>query len=294
MQFEPAAGIIAPVRDFDEFFPANFRMNIYRGCNHGCIYCDSRSECYRLDDFGRVRGKANSSEIIDRELSSKRKSGVVTTGSMTDPYNSFEAEYKLTRTALELLDRHSFGVGIITKSALVARDAYLLYRIAEHSPAYVTFSITCASDELSRRIEPSAPPTSARLAAMKTLSDAGVVCGVWLNPVLPYITDDEENITEIVRLCAANGVKYVICFYGMTLRAGSREYYYAALDRAFPGVKEQYIAQFGNAYEIASPRARELMRAFEGVCRECGLPTTFAGIRRSIYDAVRLEQMRLL
>lgn len=248
-------------------------MNLYRGCQHGCIYCDSRSKCYQMDhDFEDIAVKENSLELLEAALKSKRKPCMIGTGSMTDPYMPLERELGMTRRSLELIDRYEFGAAVLTKSDLVLRDLDLLRRINGKTKAVVQMTLTTADDALCRILEPNAPPTSARVAALRQLQQAGIPTVVWLCPILPFLNDTEENIRKIVEFCADTGVKGIIQFgMGLTLREGNREYYYRALDAHFPGLKGQYIRTYGNAYSLPSPRERELLRLYHDLCEEKGI-----------------------
>lgn len=270
MEFISVKSMISKTKD-SSWFGNDYTMNIYRGCNHGCIYCDSRSECYGIDHFDTVRAKDNSTELLRSNLKSKRQTGVVGTGSMSDPYNPFERKTLLTRQALEMLNRHQFGVSIATKSDLVTRDIDVLKRIQEHSPVLVKITITSIDDALCRKIEPHVVPSSKRFAAIKQLSDNGIFTGVLLMPVLPFIEDTDENIVGIVREAAANGARFLYPAFGMTLRTNQRDWYFNKLDEHFPGVKEMYIKQYGNAYECASPRAGQLWKVFTAECQRLGM-----------------------
>ena len=278
-----AKHLLTPVHgSMEDFFYADWNMNIYRGCSHGCIYCDSRSVCYQIDHFDTVRPKENAIDLLGDELRSKRTSGVITMGSMSDPYNPLERELCYTRRTLELIRRHSFGAAFTTKSALCARDADLLADISRSAPVCARLTVTCADDDLCRRIEPRVSVTSKRFQAMRTLADHGVFAGTWLNPLLPYLTDTEENIRRIVQMTADAGGRFVVCFFGMTLRTGNREYYFSALQRHFPGVREYYLREYGNAYEIAARDADALHAAFTDECRKCGLHWRFGDINREM------------
>lgn len=285
-----AKHLLTPVRvTMDDFFYADWNMNLYRGCSHGCIYCDSRSVCYRIDDFGTVRHKADALTLLDTELRGKRTAGVITMGSMSDPYNPLEKRMLFTRGALELIKRHRFGAAFTTKSALCARDAALLAEIRQNAPVCARLTVTCADDELCRRIEPNVSVTSERFAALRTLSDAGVYAGVWLNPVLPYLTDTEDNIRRIVRMTAENGGRFVVCFFGMTLRTGNREYYFDSLQQLFPGVREHYLREYGNAYEIPAREPERLYEAFRDECRACGLHWRFSDVNREMFARMPVQ-----
>lgn len=267
-----AKTLLSPVKQPDTWFGLRFGMNIYRGCQHHCIYCDSRSECYQIDDFDRdVLVKVNAPELLERELAHKRIKGTIGTGSMNDPYMPLEASLGMTRQILQVIKKFIFPVHIITKSDLVARDADLLADISR-TYASVSFTITCADDALCRQIEPGASPTSARLRAMRTLADAGVQTGVTLMPVLPFITDNEENIRAIVEKAAQAGASYIIPAFGVTLRDRQREYYYQQLDRLFPGLSERYRRTYGGRYSADPANSGRLWEVFQDACRRTQLP----------------------
>ena len=248
-------------------------MNLYRGCSHGCIYCDSRSKCYQMDHvFEDIEVKENALELLEKTLLSRKKCCMIGTGSMTDPYLPLEEKLRLTRGALEIIERHGFGVAIQTKSARILRDLDLLKKINDKSKAVVQMTLTTQDDSLCRILEPHVSVTSERVAALKAFREAGIPTVVWLSAILPYINDTRENIEGILQSCIEADVKGVICFnMGVTLREGSREYFYAQLDRHFPGMKQRYIRSFGNAYELNSHRNEELMRLYHKTCEKAGI-----------------------
>lgn len=264
--------ILNYVRQPDPYFGLKYNMNLYRGCQHQCIYCDSRSDCYQLGDFADIRVKVNAIELLEDALPRKRVLGTIGFGSMNDTYMPVERTYKLTRRALEVVARHRFPVHIITKSDLVVRDLDLLQEIKQVFAA-VSFSITAGDDALAKVVEPGAPPTSARLAAMQTLAAAGIHTGVTMMPILPFIEDTPENITQIVTLAQAAGAEYILPWFGMSLRTGSREYYYQKLDRFFPGIKARYIRQYSSRYECNTPYWRLLDDVFQKLVAQYGLAT---------------------
>jgi DNA repair photolyase len=268
-------------------FGLKYNMNLYRGCQHGCIYCDSRSKCYQLGDLSDIRIKENALQILEKELKSKRVKGTIGFGSMNDPYMPIEKDMELTRNALQLASRYKFPIHIITKSDLVIRDIDILKEIKK-TYAAISLTITTSDDELSKRIEPGAPISSRRFNAMKQLSDAGIYTGIMLMPVLPFITDTKENIAAIVRKGKENGAGYILSFMGMTLREGQREYYYNKLDAYFPGLKENYIAAFGNQYACSSANYKELEFFFSTFCNSCSIPT-----RMNFFDQKVPEQYKL-
>mgnify|MGYP000162100833 CR=1 FL=1 len=249
-----------------------YNMNLYRGCQHQCIYCDSRSECYQLGDLRDIRVKENAIELLSKELLSKRKKGTVGTGSMNDPYMPIENELKLTRQALKELRRFQFPVHIITKSDLVTRDIDIIKDIAKLYAA-ISITITSADDKLSQKIEPAAPLSSARFKAIKELSKNGIYCGVLITPVLPFISDSPENIITLIQKASDAGANYILMWPGMTQRTGQREWYYDKLDKIFPGIKDRYIQEFGSEYGCSSPNAKELYDLYHMKCKELGLAT---------------------
>ena len=271
MQTIPAKTIVTSTPNGAGWFGARYNMNIYRGCSHGCIYCDSRSECYRNDDFDTVCAKQDALRIIRDDLRRKTQPGVVSTGAMSDPYNPFERTEQLTRHALELLAAYGFGAAIATKSDLICRDIDVLHEIHATAPVLCKLTVTTADDALARAIEPHAPPPSARLDALARLSDAGLPTCILLMPVLPWLTDTEENIRTLVRRAGEAGVPYIYPALCLTLRDRQRAYFYQQLDRSFPGLKQKYIARYGTRYQCASPHARQLWTVFTRACDEVGI-----------------------
>lgn len=248
-------------------------MNIYRGCSHGCIYCDSRSKCYQMDhDFEDIEVKINAPELLESALYRKRKKCMIATGSMSDPYLHIEKKLKLTRRCLEIIEKHGFGLAILTKSDLILRDIDLIEKINQKSKAVVQITITTFDDELCSILEPNVCPTSSRLNVLHVCKEKGIPTIVWLCPILPFINDTKYNIEQIVKACAKENVKGIINFgMGLTLREGNREYYYEKLDAFFPGLKEIYIKKYGNVYELAVQRENELYHLFVSLCRQYGI-----------------------
>ena len=243
-------------------------MNIYRGCTHGCIYCDSRSKCYQFThDFEDIEVKQNAPELLEETLKRKRKRCMIGTGSMCDPYIPLEKELGLMRRCLEIIDRYGFGVTPQTKSDLILRDIDLLASINKKAKAVVQMTLTTADDELCKLIEPAVCPTSRRFEVLCACRDAGIPTVVWFSPLLPFINDTKENVEGIIDYCTRAGVKAILCFgMGLTLREGSRDYFYKALDRYFPGLKDNYIKKYGYRYEIPSPHSRSLWQHFKELC----------------------------
>ena len=272
MEYVPAKHLLHRSRS-TEWFGTDHTMNIYRGCCHGCLYCDSRSDCYQIEGFDQVRAKADALRILRDDLARKVRPAFICTGSMSDPYNPFEAELEFTRHALELIDAYSCGVAAATKSDLIVRDIDILASIQSHSPVICKLTVTTTDDALAAKIEPGAPPPSRRLAALKKLSEAGIFAGVLLMPVLPFLEDSDENVLSVVEGAARAGAKFIYPALGVTMRQGQREYFLDGLELAFPGrgLKKRYLRQYGDRYQCASPRARALWRLFTAACRERGI-----------------------
>ena len=251
-------------------------MNIYRGCSHGCIYCDSRSRCYQFTHpFEDIEVKQNAPELLEAALRSKRKKCMIATGSMSDPYMHCEEKLRLTRKCLEVIMRYGFGATLLTKSDRVLLDMDLLEEIHRKTKCVVQMTLTTYDDDLCRIVEPNVCTTRRRIEVLEEMRHRGIPTVVWLTPILPFINDTEDNIRAILAECIRVGVKGIICFdMGLTLREGDREYYYAALDKSFPGMKKRYIQRYANAYALPSPRAKELMGLFWNTCRQHGLLCT--------------------
>lgn len=248
-------------------------MNLYRGCLHGCIYCDSRSECYCMDhDFEDVEVKANAIELLEDKLKRKRTKCILATGSMSDPYIPLENELKQVRKALELAYKYGFGFTLITKSNRVLRDLDLLTAINNKTKCVVQMTLTTCDEDLCKKIEPNVCTTKERVATLKKLHEAGIPTIVWLCPILPFINDTKENIKGILDYCIEAKVYGIICFgMGVTLRQGNREYFYQQLDYLFPNMKEKYIKTYGMNYQLNSPNNNELMKLFHQTCQDNGI-----------------------
>lgn len=271
MEYVSAKTIVTKTKSPSSWFGYDYNMNIYRGCCHGCIYCDSRSDCYRVTDFDQVKAKENALEIIRNDLRRKVLKGVVGTGAMSDPYNIFEKDQLLTRHALELVNAYDFGIGIATKSDLIVRDIDILQEIKEHAPVLCKITITTCDDALAGKIEPHAPSSGKRFAAVKGLADKGIYTGILFMPVLPFITDTVDNVKELVKQGKDNGARFIYPAFGVTLRDGQRHYYYEQLDKLFPGLKEVYIKRYGNRYSCSSPHAKRLYEVFVNECEKYGV-----------------------
>ena len=263
MHFVDAKGILS----------ASNGMNIYRGCTHGCIYCDSRSRCYQINHaFEDIEVKQNAPELLDRALAGKRKKCMISTGSMCDPYMHCEERLGLMRRCLEVIHRRGFGVDILTKSDRILRDIDLIESINDRAKAAIQLTLTTFDEELCSIVEPNVCGTRRRYEVLKEMQKRGVPTAVWLTPLLPFINDTEENLRGILDYCFDAGVKGIMCFnMGLTLREGDREYFYAALDKHFPGLKKRYARTYGLSYEIESPNSKRLMEIFHEQCEKYGV-----------------------
>lgn len=271
MEFIKVKSMLSKVKYGNGWYGIDYNMNLYKGCSHGCIYCDSRSNCYHIENFDIVRGKENALFILEQELSKKREKGVVGIGAMSDTYNPLEKEYEQTRGALKIISKYGFGVSIDTKSDLILRDIDLLKEINLKNNVIIKFTITTSNDELSKKLEPNVCVSSKRLKAIKILSDNGIFVGIMMNPVLPFITDNETNIKELVRLAHEYGAKFIHTFMGMTLRENQRDYYFNKLSEHFAGLKESYIKRYGDRYNCVVPNYRYLYKVFTNECDKYGI-----------------------
>jgi len=265
-----AKTILNYVKQPDTWFGLRYNLNLYRGCQHQCIYCDSRSDCYHIENFADILVKTNAIELLKDELPRKRNRGTIGFGSMNDPYMPIEKERVLTRKALDAIHKNHFPVHILTKSTLVLRDIGILKKITEQYAA-VSFTVTTADDELCKKLEPGAPIASERLAAMKELSENEIYTGVLMMPILPFIEDTKENIEAIVSQAAESGASYILPWFGMSLRSGQREYFYAKLDELFPGLRAKYEIRYGEQYQCHVPHAQELYQYFNELCMKYGI-----------------------
>jgi len=284
IQYIETKSILSKLRQEDTWFGITYNMNLYRGCQHACIYCDTRSECYGINDISMISVKKNALDLLCKELIPKRKNrATIGTGSMNDPYMPIEKDLQLTRKALQIIAKEKFPVHVITKSNLVERDADVLQDISK-TYAAVSFTITTADDSLAQKIEPHSPPSSERFKAMKLLAEKGIYTGITLMPVLPFINDTKENITAIVKQAKESGASYILHAFGLTLRKGSREYFYKALDNDFAGFKEKYQSCFGERYECFSPDYRILTDRFKEQCMKLGIDNRMRFYRPKVYQ----------
>lgn len=277
------------------WFGSDYNMNLYRGCCHGCIYCDSRSSCYHVEDFDRVRAKENALQIVRDDLRRKVKKGVVGSGAMSDPYNPFEKEQLLTRHSLELLDAFGFGVSMLTKSDMILRDIDLYQSISEHSPVNCMVTITTADDELASAIEPGVPVSGQRFEAVSRLAGAGLFTGVVMTPLLPFLEDSKKNISEMVRRAGDSGAAFIYPMFGVTLRDNQRVYYYEALNRLFPAknLPARYEARYGGRYLCNCPNAKALSQLLAEECEKRGILYKMPDIIHAYKKKYQYEQLNL-
>ena len=271
MEFIKTKTILSKEKYGDTWYGIDYKINLYRGCPHGCIYCDSRSNCYHIDNFDVPKGKENALILLEQELSKKKEKGVVGIGSMSDTYNPLEKQYEQTRGALKLISKYHFGVSIDTKSNLILRDIDLLKEINKNNNVIIKFTITTPKDGLSKIIEPHVCVSSKRFKAIKTLTDNGIYTGIMMNPVLPFITDKEEDIKELVRLAHESGAKFIHSYMGMTLRENQRDYYFEKLDKNFKGLKDKYLKYYGERYNCPVPNYKKLYKVLTDECDKYGI-----------------------
>ncbi|MCL2321238.1 MAG: radical SAM protein [Oscillospiraceae bacterium] len=248
-------------------------MNLYRGCTHGCIYCDSRSACYQMNhDFEDIEIKNHAPQILEMQLQKKRKPCMISTGAMCDPYLHLESDLKITRECIALIEKYGFGLTILTKSARILKDMDILKKINDKTKCVVQVTLTTYDEDLCKKIEPNVSTTLERVSVLKAMQGAKIPTVVWLCPILPFLNDTEENLIGILDYCVKTDVLGILCFgFGVTLRDGNREYFYKKLDEDFPGLKQKYINQFSKSYECLSPNNKKLMVIFQKICRENGI-----------------------
>jgi DNA repair photolyase len=288
MHYKEVKGILSPSNG----------MNIYRGCTHGCIYCDSRSNCYNMQhDFEDIEVKSNAIELLEETLGKKRKKCMIGTGAMCDPYMHIETDLKYTRKCLEIIDRYGFGLSIQTKSNGILRDLDLLKSINKKSKCVVQMTLTTYDEKLCKILEPAVSTTKERFEALKVMRDNGIPTVVWLDPILPFINDTEENLRGILNYCIEAKVHGILCFgMGLTLREGNREYYYKKLDEHFPGLKQKYHKKYGYSYEIKSDNNPELMKIFFSECKKHGIIYKVSEVFKYLHtfeEKEEVEQLRL-
>ena len=262
-------------RQVKSILSPNNGMNLYRGCSHGCIYCDSRSDIYQINhDFEDIEVKENALELLKKSLKNKRQKVMIGTGSMSDPYMPIEKRLEYTRSALKLIYKYGHGFTCITKSDLILRDLELIKKINEKTKAVVQMTLTTADEDLCRILEPNVCTTKRRVEVLKTLNENNIPTVVWLCPILPFINDDEDNLNQIIDYCIESNVKGILCFeMGLTLRDGNRQYFYKKLDENFPGLKQKYIRHFKSNYHIPSPYNAKLMEIFNTRTSKAGIMT---------------------
>ena len=270
-------------------------MNVYRGCSHGCIYCDARSDCYNFThEFEDIEVKENAPELLEKALRAKRRRCMIGTGAMCDPYLHVERELRITRQCLEIIDKYGFGVTLLTKSDMIMRDIDLLDKINRETKAVVQMTITTADEELCRIVEPNVCTTARRFEVLLEMKKRGLPTVIWFTPQLPFINDTVENVRAVVGMGAQAGVRGIIAFgMGMTLRSGDREHYYAQLDKHFPGLKQRYIREFGESYEIPCPNGKVLWETFVSECEKYGIEWRTERIFEYLEEFPEPEQLTL-
>lgn len=295
LEYIPAKNIVTKTNSPGSWFGIDYNMNIYRGCCHGCIYCDSRSDCYRIDRFDTVRVKEDALPIIRDDLRRKVKTGVVGTGAMSDPYNPFEKEMELTRHALELIDAFGFGAAIATKSALLKRDLDVLLGIKEHSPVICKVTVTTADDGLAKKVEPRVSLPSQRLELIQTLREKGIFAGILMMPVLPFLEDSEDSILSIIKAAHEVDADFIYPSFGVTLRNNQREWYFDRLREQFPerDLVSEYMKHYKNSYQCPSPKSKKLWHVFSKECERYGILYRMPDIIHSYKKNYQFTQLSL-
>lgn len=290
MKFIRAQKLVQTSKSGHMWFGTTYNVNIYRGCNQGCIYCDSRSSCYQINNFDEIQVKQDADIMIDQELSIKQKKGIVGLGGMNDPYNEYEKLLKYTQSALKSMSKYQFGVNIISKSTLVLRDIELLKDINIHSAVCIGITITTANDRLQSRIERNVPSSTERFKVIKELTDNGLYAGVLMMPILPFINDTVENIEQIVLKAHQSGAKFIFPTFGVTLRDNQRQYFFKKIG---PELTKKYVDTYGDSYVCSSLNEQELKNIFETLCRKYGIVYMMKDIIIGIFDSVKTEQVSL-
>ena len=285
--------LLQRIKKGNQWFGYDYNINLYRGCLHGCIYCDSRSDCYEVGDFEEVKIKINALEILEKELASKRTKGIIGMGSMSDPYNPYEKKYELTRKSLSIMEKAGYGVFIITKSSMVLRDIDLLKAINKKTKAIVGITITTSDDDLAKLIEPNVSSSSERFEVLKVLNECGIDAGILLMPVLPFINDTEENVKGIVEKASLSKAKFIYPWFGVTLRDSQREFFYNNLEKKFPGLKQKYEKKFGDKYACARPNAKQLYETLSVICKNKEIPYKMEDINSLFVYKEGIEQISL-
>jgi DNA repair photolyase len=278
VEYIETKSIISRTKSPESWFGVEYNMNIYRGCHHGCIYCDSRSNCYHVEDFDTVRAKKQAVEMLANTLERKRKKGIIGTGAMSDPYNHFERQTELTRKAIAVITKHQFGLTLFTKSDLVTRDIDVLQKLQKTAPVLIGLSWSTPKDGLAKKIERNVSLPSKRFAAMEKLAKSEIYTGVLYMPILPYITDTEQQVREQVQRSIAMGAKFIYNMNGVTLRENQREHYYQWLDKLAPGMKEKYQRRFGKRYICESDNAKRIENYLKNACEKYNIAYTMPKI----------------
>ena len=296
-----AKSILRKHKKIDSWFISHYGMNLYRGCTHNCVYCDGRSEGYYVEgQFGRdVAVKVNAVEVLRHELDPKRKrtpfkrSFIMVGGGVSDSYQPLEKKYELTRRALEVVHDRDFPVHMLTKSTLIERDIDILKDINERSRAIVSFSFSSVDDDISAVFEPGVPPPSRRLETIKRFKDAGIACGMFLLPVIPFVTDAPELIEAAVRKASEVGIDFII-FGGMTLKEGrQKDYFLDATKERYPDIAAKYkdIYSYSKWGEPSKDYADAINLAFNTIARRYKVPMR---IPTSLYRDILDENDRVI
>ncbi len=242
----------------DSWFWDRYGINPYNGCQFGCIYCDARSAKYHqpTDFENRIIVKNNVAAMLDKRISNARTflPDVVGFSGTTDPYQPAEKKYGNTKACLEVLLKHKYPVHIVTKSTLVLRDLELLNEIGKQNWCSVSVTITSTKKDVANFLETLAPEPSKRFDAIKTIKGKykNIQAGVLLIPVVPYLTDSDDDLTDLVKQSKENGADYLLFGGGMTMRDLQGKWYLQHLANRFPELIGKYEKLFQFNYNPES------------------------------------------
>ncbi|MFH1073896.1 MAG: radical SAM protein [Candidatus Firestonebacteria bacterium] len=288
-----AKSILRRHKKIDSWFLSRYGMNLYRGCTHDCVYCDGRAEGYYVEgEFGKdISVKVNAPDILKRELDPKgkrvplKRGFIILGGGVGDSYQPIEKKYQLSRKALELLLEYGFPVHILTKSALVERDLDIIKEINLKSKAIMSFSFSSADEKISSIFEPNVPSPADRLKTISLFKKEGIKCGMFLLPVIPFVTDKPGMMEETIKKAKETGVDFII-FGGLTLKEGrQKEYFISVLKKQYPELIPEYNNIYkGNEWGMAAQEYYKSMNMqFNVIAKKYKMPVRIpAGILKDI------------
>lgn len=281
MEYIEAKTIISKAKNTEWWFDFDYNMNLYKGCCHGCIYCDSRSECYRITDFDTIKIKKNCIEILEKQLISKRKKGIIATGAMSDPYNPLEKKYELTKKSLQLIKKYGYGLLINTKSSLINRDIEIIRQISEKKDVLIGITVTTSNQTLCNKIEPNTSTTIERIETIKKFTENKIYTGILLMPILPFLNDTIENIDQIIEYARYSKADFIYPYFGVTLRQNQKDHYLEKIQQINSGLKQKYLNLYRNIYSCLSPNHKKLKQHFISKCEKYNITYKMQDIIKS-------------